>query len=68
MQVNKMATVEILVIVLHLLSLLRIRMRKRFRRRHRFWVRRIFQERNEYGHFNTLVKELELHDREYFYS
>ena len=30
----------------------------------RFWVRRIFQARNELGHFNTLVQEMRLQDRE----
>ena len=30
----------------------------------RCWVRRIFQARNELGHFNTLVQEMRLQDRE----
>ena len=37
------------------------------RRRHRFWVREIFQRRNEYGVFYTLKQELRLGDREYFF-
>ena len=37
------------------------------RRRHRFWVREIFQRRNEYGVFYTLMQELRLGDREYFF-
>ena len=32
-----------------------------------FWVRRICQARNELGHFNTLVQEMRLQDREYFF-
>ena len=32
----------------------------------RFWVRKIFLERKQKSEFNTLVKEMKLHDHEYF--
>ena len=35
------------------------------RRKHRFWVRKIFLKRQELGAFNTLVRELRVFDREY---
>ena len=37
------------------------------KRKHRFWVRSIFQKREELGAFHTLAQELRLDDREYFY-
>ena len=33
----------------------------------KFWVRDLFQARNELGHFHTLVQEMKLKDREYFF-
>ena len=36
-------------------------------RKHRFWVREMFTNREEIGTFNTMVQELRLHDREFFY-
>ena len=43
-----------------------LRQGRRPQRRHRFWVRRIFQESWEFNH--TFVKEMRLHDREFFYK
>ena len=37
------------------------------RRQHRFWVREIFQRRNGYCVFYTLMQELRLGDSEYFF-
>jgi len=31
------------------------------------WVRDIFKKREERGEFNILIKELKLHDQEYFF-
>ena len=33
----------------------------------RFWVRKIFQERKEYGLYHILTDELRLFDKEYFF-
>ena len=38
------------------------------RRKHRFWVRSIFQKRKEHDVFSALVQELRLSDREYFFK
>ena len=55
-----------------LLLILRRRSRKRKKlsvekRRHKIWMRKIFIERPEKGLFNVLVKDLKLHDSEYFF-
>ena len=49
-----------------LLVLIRLRLQQK-RRKHRFWVRRIFQLRERYGAYHTLVQEMRLFDREYFF-
>ena len=36
------------------------------RKKHRFWVRKSLQRREELGAFHTLTKELRIQDREYF--
>ena len=36
-------------------------------RKHRFWVREMYQKREQLGAFHTLARELRLHDREYFF-
>ena len=58
--------------LLHLsTSLLAIRNIKKSRvnakRKHKFWVREIFRRRIQSGAFNTIVRELRLFDREYFF-
>ena len=42
------------------------RRRKQAKKR-RFWVREIFQRREEHGVFSNLVTELQLGDREYYF-
>ena len=43
------------------------RKRQQIVRKHLFWVREIFKNRPQFGTFHTLVQELRLHDREFFY-
>ena len=52
-----------------MLSLLAVRRKRKgsVKRKHRFWVRELFQQRAEKGAFNTLIPELKLYDREFFY-
>ncbi len=50
-----------------LLALKREIDKRKRRRKHRFRVRDIFKKRREYGVFNTLMQELRLSDREYFF-
>ena len=38
------------------------------RRKHRFWIREIFKNRQNFGTFHTLVQKLRLHEREFFYE
>lgn len=45
----------------------RIRASKFNRATPRFWVRKIFQRREEYGEYHHLVQELRNEDREYFF-
>lgn len=42
-------------------------MKNRKKRKHRMWMRKIFQERPQKGLFNILVKDLILYDNEYFF-
>ena len=68
---NKMADVNrranLLACYLLILSILRRRRAPRIPRRHIFWVRQIYQKREELGAYHTLVQELRLHDREFFF-
>ena len=51
-----------------LIAYMRLRKRrKKVKRKHKFWVREIFQNRAQHGQFNTLFQELRLADREYFF-
>ena len=50
-----------------LLVILRRRRTQRQRRKHRFWVREIFQRREQFGWYHTLARELRLSDREYYF-
>ena len=57
-------------IVAFYLLLLTILRRRRTReapdaRKHRFWVREMYQKRQQLGVFHTLARELRLHDRKY---
>ena len=59
-------------IVAFYLLLLTILRRRRTReapnaRKHRFWVREMYQKREQLGAFHTLARKLRLHDREYFF-
>ena len=50
-----------------LLNLIKRRQyRVKNKRKKRYWIRKIFQEREEKSLFTTLVKDLQLFDREYF--
>lgn len=50
--------------------LLRRRRRRRDveKRKKRFWVREIYQKRSTHGLFHSLVQELRLADREYYFK
>ena len=56
-----LASNYIVVALLH-----RVRERQ-VRRKPRFWVRKFLRLRERYGAFHTLVQELRIHDREYFF-
>ena len=68
---NKMADVNrranLLACYLFILLILRRRRARRIPRRHRFWVREIYRKREELGAYHTLVQELRLHDRAFFF-
>ena len=51
--------------IAYLLLLKRRRSLQKYRKR--FWIRRIYQERNNKGEYHLLVKDLQLHDHEYFF-
>ena len=38
------------------------------KRKRKYWVRNIFQKQNELGTFSTLVNEMRLGDREYYFK
>ena len=48
----------------HLNAVLRRRRDRRKRGKHRFWVRAIYQRREQLGLYKTLVQELKHEDRE----
>ena len=50
-----------------ILLLLKRRLSRQERRK-RMWVRKIFRERKQKGEFHLLIKELRLHDHEYFFK
>ena len=56
-----------LTLILSAYTLIRQKKKRVKRKKHRFWVRAIFQQREELGLYHRLVQELRLHDREYFY-
>ena len=68
---NNMADVEKEILLqanLFLLLVLKRRHRQlQNRRKHRFWVRKILLKRQELGAFHTLVRELRVSYREYFF-
>ena len=67
---NEMADINrrasLLACYLLILSILRCRRAQKIPR-HRFWVRQIYQKWEELGVYHTLVQELRLHDREFFF-
>ena len=42
--------------------------RRKQKKKRRFWVRQVFQHREEHGVFSNLVTELQLGDREYYFK
>ena len=50
------------------LLLLRRRQKRRKKYKKRFWIRRIYAERQQKGEFHLLVKELNMFDHEYFFQ
>lgn len=48
--------------------LLRRRRKKLLKYRKRFWVRHVYAERKQKGEYYQLVKDLQLHDHEYFFK
>ena len=44
------------------------RRKQRSKSKKRFWVRKIYAERQQKGEFHLLVKDLRLHDQEYFFK
>ena len=47
--------------------LLRRRERRLQKYKKRFWIRKIYEEREQKGEYHLLIKELRLHDAEYFF-
>ena len=58
--VNKVLLIKKKLTILKLLELKR-------KKRKRFWVRKVYEERLEKGEFHLLVGDLRLHDHEYFF-
>ena len=52
--------------LLILLDLHRRRKQRRYSKK--VWVRRVFAERKEKGAYNNLVREIRLHDHEFFFK
>ena len=50
------------------LLLLRRRQKRGTKYKNRFWIRRIYAERQQKGEFHLLVKELSMFDHEYFFQ
>jgi hypothetical protein len=51
-----------------LLLLLRRHQKRLQRYKKRFWLRQIYDEREEKGEYHLVVKQLQLHDQEYFFK
>ena len=58
---NKVLLIKKKLTILKLLELKR-------KKRKRFWVRKVYEERLEKGEFHLLVRDLRLHDHEYFFK
>ena len=65
--VNKQFLWSQLYIILVVIARRRKRKNIIVKRSHRFWVRRFLKKREEKGAFNSLIPELRMFDREYFY-
>ena len=50
------------------ITVLRRRREREARRKRRFWIRVIFKKRAEFGTYHTLVQELRLGDREFYFG
>ena len=57
---------SLLILKTKLLPLKLLEVKKRKRRK--YWVRKVYKERLEKGEFHILVRDLRLHDHEYFFS
>jgi hypothetical protein len=55
-----------LLIIALLLKKRKLLERKKYKRK-RFWVKKIFERREELGEFHSLVNELNLFDWEYYF-
>ena len=67
---TNMALTEILLVKkrLLLLKLLNQTENKNGRKKKRFWVQKLHAERLQKGEFHLLVRDLRLHDHEYFFK
>ena len=54
--------------LLLLLVLYRRRKNRELKNKKRFWVRKIFAQRKEKGEYNNLVREMRIHDHEFFFK
>lgn len=50
------------------LLILRRRKQRMLKYRKRFWIRKIYAEREEKGEYYLLVQEMKLYDQEYFFT
>ena len=53
---------------LYLLLLYHLKTKRNAKYKKRMWVRKLFRERKTKGAFNLLIKDMELHDHEYFFK
>ena len=53
--------------LLLLLYLANRRKKLKFKKKRECWIRDIYQDREEKGEYHSLVKELKIHDRDYFF-
>ena len=64
--INKVMLLQKIILLLVLLRRT-IRRKQKIKSKSRFWVRKIFQERESKGEYCNLVRDLRLFDEEYFY-
>jgi hypothetical protein len=64
-----MEEAEEAMVSLHFLSTFSlIRTQEKQKRKHRFWVRKIFQDRDKYGIHSTLIRDLRSVDQEFYFE